>query len=80
MTILIKAYGNLGDRLNGHSFEKGVPYTNRIQSTKVNSVIDILNSLEVDVGEISHVFINNKYSGPGSKVKDGDRIGIFPRS
>jgi molybdopterin converting factor small subunit len=30
--------------------------------------------------EVSHVFVNGRYSGFGKEVSEGDRIGIFPKN
>jgi len=34
--------------------------------------------LEINEREISHIFVNGAYTGSGTLIKDGDRIGIFP--
>ena len=41
--------------------------------------MDVLNKFNITPDEISHVFVNCKYSGSEKEVKDGDRIGIFPK-
>ncbi|MFW9987344.1 MAG: MoaD/ThiS family protein [Candidatus Odinarchaeota archaeon] len=43
------------------------------------NVLDILNKLGISKKEISHIFVNNLYSSPKKEIKDGDRIGIFPK-
>jgi len=42
-------------------------------------VLDILKQLGIDENEISHIFVNGIYSGAGKIIKEGDRIGIFPK-
>lgn len=78
MTIRIKLYGGLREKLpqfkNG-----GAPGTLNIKLNKIKTVLDILNKFNITRDEISHIFVNSKYSGIGKQVKDGDRIGLFPK-
>lgn len=78
MAIRIKLYGDLREKLaqfkNG-----GAPSTLIIKLDKIETVLDILNKFNITQDEISHIFVNSKYSGIGKQVKDGDRIGLFPK-
>ena len=47
------------------------------ENLRVSDVLDVLGISESD---ISHIFVNNRYSGIGKEIKEGDRIGIFPNN
>ncbi|MBY9004746.1 MAG: MoaD/ThiS family protein [Candidatus Lokiarchaeota archaeon] len=78
MTITLKLYGELRERVNEASIEKGFPATVDIEIGNLRKVRDVLFKLEIDEMEISHIFVNGIYTGSGMYIKDGDRIGIFP--
>ncbi|MHA1729413.1 MAG: MoaD/ThiS family protein [Promethearchaeota archaeon] len=79
MPILIKLYGNLREKVKAPNTERGFPVTLNIKKNEIHSVFDILDKFIIKEDEISHIFVNGKYCGPGKKVKDGDRVGLFPR-
>ena len=79
MVIRIKLYGDLREKLPHVKNEISAPNTLNIKPDKIETILDILNKFNIAEDEISHVFINNKYSKIESQVKDGDRIGLFPK-
>lgn len=79
MPIKIKIYGDLREKAPELSINGGAPSTLNIKTDGINSIFDILNKFRINPDEISHIFVNGKYSGPGKEVKNGDRIGIFPK-
>ncbi len=79
MTILIKLYGNLRGKVKDTDLEKGLPTTLNIEGNEIHSVLDILDKFNIEDNEISHIFVNSKYCGPGKEVRDGDRVGLFPK-
>jgi len=78
MSITMKLYGKLGERVKKISIGKGFPATLNIEIGDSRSIFDILDKLEIDENEISHIFANGIYTGSGTQIKDGDKIGIFP--
>ncbi len=78
MSITVKLYGKLRERVKETSIKEGLPATLNIEVEGLRSIFDILNTLEIDEKEISHIFVNGVYMGSGTQIKDGDRIGIFP--
>ena len=78
MSITVKLYGKLRERVKKISVEKGFPVTLYIEIRDSRSIFDILDELEIDEREISHIFMNGVFTGSGTQIKDGDRIGIFP--
>ncbi|MFX0003651.1 MAG: hypothetical protein ACFE9C_04000 [Candidatus Hodarchaeota archaeon] len=79
MVLRIKLYGDLREKIPYIRSKDGTPITLIIKSDKIKTVEDILSEFNIIQDEISHIFINNKYSGIIDRVKNGDRIGIFPK-
>ena len=79
MSILIKLYGNLREKVKDTDLEKGFPITLNIEGNEIHTVLDILDKFNIEDKEISHIFVNGKYCGPGKEVRDGDRVGLFPK-
>jgi len=79
MTIKVKLYGDLREKVKQINNEIGLPSTLNIEIDGITTVLDILDKFSITQEEISHIFVNNKYSSPGKEVKNGDRIGIFPK-
>ncbi len=79
MTIKIKLYGALREKTTRFNIDNGVTSTLTIEIDKIKTVLDILNKFSIKEKEISHIFVNSKYSGIEKGVKNGDRIGIFPK-
>jgi len=79
MSILIKLYGNLREKVKDTDLEKGFPITLNIEGNEIHTVLDILDKFNIEGNEISHIFVNGQYCGPGKEVRDGDRVGLFPK-
>ncbi|MFW9971394.1 MAG: MoaD/ThiS family protein [Candidatus Odinarchaeota archaeon] len=79
MTIRVKLYGDLREKVPYIGNYTSAPSTLDFEIDTVKTVSDILNKFNIAKDEISHIFVNNKYSKIGNQVKDGDRIGIFPK-
>jgi len=80
MAILIKLYGNLRENVKDDSLEKGLPITYRVEDDSVHFIYDILEKYGISENELSHIFVNGKYCGIGKGVRDGDRVGLFPKN
>jgi len=79
MSILIKLYGNLREKVKDTDLEIGFPITLNVEGNELHTVLDILDKFNIEDNEISHIFVNGKYCGPGKEVRDGDRVGLFPK-
>ncbi|MFX0008089.1 MAG: MoaD/ThiS family protein [Candidatus Hermodarchaeota archaeon] len=79
MPLTVKFYGDLREKIPQINNIGGAPVTLNIPSEEITSVFNILKKFNITINEISHIFINNKYSSIENQVKDGDRIGIFPK-
>ncbi len=42
------------------------------------TVKDVIHTLKIPCEEVKVVFVNGKHASLQTKLKDGDRIGIFP--
>ena len=80
MSILIKLYGNLREKVKDTDLEMGFPITLNVESNEIDTVLDILDKFNIEDNEFSHIFVNGKYCGPGQEVRDGDRVGLFPKT
>ena len=79
MVISIKLYGDLRAKATISKNDVGTPSSFDLEMDKLKTVLDILIKLNIKEDEISHIFVNNRYSGIKKEVKNGDRIGIFPK-
>ena len=79
MVVLIKLFGDLGEKYSGYRDTSGIPITLKIKGNKVETVFDVLKILGIQRNEISHIFVKGTYSGLGKVVNDGDRVGLFPK-
>ena len=79
MAVTVKLYGDLRENVKREGFERGLPSTLNIKNNKMDTVFDILEKLKINQSEISHIFVNGKYCSPGKRIREGDRIGLFPK-
>ena len=80
MDLTIKLYGSLREKYKTLAFNGENNNSIKINVKKNHRVSDILDKLGISESEISHIFVNSRYSGIGKEIKDGDRIGIFPKN
>jgi len=80
MAILIKLYGKLRENVEDVGLEKGLPVTYSIEDNSIHFIYDILEKYGINGKELSHIFVNGRYSGIGKEVRDGDRVGLFPKN
>jgi molybdopterin converting factor small subunit len=79
MDITIKLYGDLREKISPLTNKFGLPTTLNIEVNDIKRVSDILNKYNITTEEISHIFVNSKYSNTEKEIKNGDRIGLFPK-
>ncbi len=79
MSIKVKLYGELRNKVSNQDHHNGAPSILNIDDNDINTVSDILSKLSIEENETSHIFVNTKYCGIGKIVKDGDQVGIFPK-
>jgi len=79
MGIILKLYGDLREKGSPLDNNLGIPCTLNLKLNNIGTVFDILKKYKIELNEISHIFVNGKYSSPSIEVKEGDRIGLFPK-
>jgi len=79
MSITVKLYGTLREKLREEKLDSPLPLTLVIHKSNYKTVYDIMQEYNIKEDEVSHIFVNSAYCGPGKEVKKGDRIGIFPK-
>lgn len=81
MSIDTYLYGNLKRKIKNKERNGGIPLKLSLDKNEnIDTVYDILRILKIKPREISHIFVNGKYCGPGRQIKAGDRLGLFPRN
>ncbi len=80
MSILVKLYGKLRENVKDVDLEKGLPVTLNIEESNVHFVYDIVEKFAISKDDLSHIFVNGKYCGIGKEIRDGDRVGLFPKN
>ena len=80
MTILVKIFGDLRKKIEGSNVTNSLPLNIDIESDGIETIVDILNKFRIEKEKTSHLFVNGTYSGFNKKVKDGDRVGLFPKN
>ncbi|MFX0032988.1 MAG: MoaD/ThiS family protein [Candidatus Hodarchaeota archaeon] len=79
MSISIVLYGDLKQKMQNYADNNSNPLIVNLPYEKINNIYDILEKLNIKEDEISHIFVNHNYCGPGIEVKNGDRVALFPR-
>ena len=79
MSIQVKFYGDLKEKIQQQTNDVGSPSIVHIEN-KINNVSDVLKMYTIEENEISHIFINGKYSGISKKINFGDKVAIFPKN
>ena len=80
MTILVRLFGNLVSKVANKVSKSTNPLNINISSDGIEFVADILKQFSIEESETSHIFVNGVYAGFKKRVRDGDRVGIFPKN
>jgi molybdopterin synthase sulfur carrier subunit len=80
LDLKVKLYGTLKDKMKAQALTSKDSEILKINSKENLRISDVLDELDISESEISHIFVNSRYSGIGKEVKEGDRIGIFPKN
>ncbi len=78
--IKVLLFGDLGKKLQSLATDASSPAILQIDAGQMHRVTDVLANLGIDRVETSHIFVNGVYSGFNKIVRDGDRVGIFPKN
>jgi molybdopterin converting factor small subunit len=80
MTILVKFFGDLRKKVNPDKISGGLPLIIQLESNDIETISDILKKYSIQPEETHHLFVNGGYSGFNKKIRDGDRVAIFPKN
>jgi len=80
MAVQVKLFGDLREKAPDQNLDAGTPSSIKFEKEEIDTIFTILEKFNIQETEISHLFVNGKFCGLGKKIKDGDRIGIFPRN
>ena len=80
MTISVKFFGNLVKKASNKKSDGISPFSVEIEANGIEIIADILKRYSIEITETSHIFVNGIYAGFRKRVKNGDRVGIFPKN
>ena len=80
MAILVKFFGDLAKKVAQKETSIESPFSLKIETQGIEYIADILKKYSIEKSETSHIFVNGVYSGFKKRVKNGDRVGIFPKN
>jgi molybdopterin converting factor small subunit len=80
MAILVKFFGDLRYQIKDHKVDGMLPLNIELESNGIDTISDILERFSIGKETTGHIFVNASYAGFNKKVRDGDRVGIFPKS
>lgn len=78
MRINLRLFGKLREKIPGMSPDNYVAVT-EMEIEDGATIADVLEKLGIRQEEVSHLFLNHDYSALNRRVRDGDRLAIFPR-
>ncbi|MHA2393349.1 MAG: hypothetical protein ACXAEX_15515 [Promethearchaeota archaeon] len=79
MNLQLKLYGDLRKKAT-RKISGSLPLKLNINNSEIKNVNDILRIFNIEEHEISHIFINGRFSGPRKSVKNGDLVALFPKN
>ena len=80
MSIKIKLFGDLKKKTPQKTDNIGAPAIFNIENRGIERVKDIIEKLSMEEPDVSHIFVNHKYSGFRKTVKAGDTVALFPKN
>lgn len=79
MPIQVKLFGDLRKKAK-HDITGSMPLKLNINELEITRVSDISKKFNIKEEEVSHIFVNGRYSGFTKKVHEGDIVALFPRN
>jgi len=80
MTIQVRFYGDLREKVASDPPTSGGSIVINLESSEIENVADILDKYAIEKEETSHIFVNHSYAGFSKKIHDGDRVAIFAKN
>ncbi|MFX1470556.1 MAG: MoaD/ThiS family protein [Promethearchaeota archaeon] len=79
MSLNVKLFGDLRRKADPNILGT-LPLRLEINNTDIKWVADILKEFTIEDNEVSHIFVNGRYSSLKKSVKPGDTVSLFPRN
>ncbi|MHA2281583.1 MAG: hypothetical protein ACXAC5_12120 [Promethearchaeota archaeon] len=79
MHLQLKLFGDLRKKTT-HKISGSLPLRLSINDSDIKNVYDILRKFNIAEQEVSHIFVNGRFSGPRKSVKNGDLVALFPKN
>ena len=79
MPIKIKLFGDLRKKLEPQ-ISGTMPLRLNFDDSEIKWVSDIITKFKIEENEVSHIFVNGRFSGFRKRVKSGDTVALFPRN
>jgi molybdopterin converting factor small subunit len=78
MSIKVKLFGDLKSKIDHKNTKTGPPAIITLENTGIERIEDVIAKLSIEQSEVSHIFVNHKYSGYKKTVRPGDTVAFFP--
>ncbi len=75
--VEVELFGALAARFGSTSAFQ--PARRNVAIGRDSRIADVLVAIGIDAGEVSHLFLNGRYSAATRHVGAGDRLGVFGR-
>lgn len=49
------------------------------EESELDTIQDVMKHLDIDIDEVSHIFLNREYSHHEREIDEGDRLALFPK-
>ncbi|MFX0000759.1 MAG: MoaD/ThiS family protein [Candidatus Hodarchaeota archaeon] len=79
MIIQLKLFGDLRRKVKPE-ISGTAPLRFNITDSEIKLITDILEKLNIEEKDVSHIFVNGSFSGLMKEVKNGDTVALFPRN
>jgi len=79
MPIQVKLFGDLRKKIKPN-ISGTTSLRFQVDNSDLKRVEDLLKKINIGLDEITHIFVNGKYSGPRKIIQDGDVVAFFPRN
>jgi len=74
--VFVYLYGKFRKKVPGYTVDGDCVLP--LEAGNEETIASVLKRLDISQDEVSHLFLNHQYSGLSRKVRDGDRLAIFP--
>lgn len=78
MAITVRLYGEFRQIASKLDSASGMIGLLEVEDDRASTVADLLVNLQIHPDQVSHVFINGKYSNLKQRIKPGYEVALFP--